>query len=383
MTQKPKSIEKGIKRYKAKDGKETYHVRIKDHRGRWFEQGRFDRLVDARTYKAKLVTLRSQCSDKGDGVNRRKRVSEFWDQWASQCRGSISEGWKLDQDRYWQRFAAEDLGSLRLIDVQTSDIQRILVNAQAAGLGPQSVLHIYNVLHKVFEDAVEIFDYLDHNPVRKRLKPTLSKKLRQFLTPEQLGCLLEASRHHPYGTAVWLSSFSGLRIGEIQALRWNAVKFDPPKIEIRATYQRKVKRIECFPKNREQKAVDMPAPLVDFLAPRSQGKPLDSWVAPNSKGLMLDHDNFGRYLARECERLGLPVISAHELRHSCTELWVRHGATREDISRLLNQKSQSVVDRYMHRTDDRTAAIAKTISLPSFPTSSAINSAPLLRLIRN
>ncbi len=55
---------------------------------------------------------------------------------------------------------------------------------QPLGLGrsEQVVLHVYNTLHKAFEDAIHHFEYLENNPVRRRYKPRVLKRKRTFLT---------------------------------------------------------------------------------------------------------------------------------------------------------------------------------------------------------
>ncbi len=47
------------------------------------------------------------------------------------------------------------------------------------------------------------------------------------------------------------------------------------------------------------------------------------------------------------------------------EIWFRSGATLEDVRRLLNHKSAETTQRYVHKTDDRLIALAKSISMPA------------------
>ncbi len=66
-------------------------------------------------------------------------------------------------------------------------------------------------------------------------------------------------------------------------------------------------------------------------------------------------------LTKICKELSLPRVTAHELRHSCTELYIEAGASAEDIRRLLNQSSLTATARYIHRTDERLTKIAGNI----------------------
>ena len=60
----------------------------------------------------------------------------------------------------------------------------------------------------------------------------------------------------------------------------------------------------------------------------------------------------------------IPKVSPHELRHTCTEIWIQMGASIEDIRRLLNHKSAETTQRYIHRTDDRLMTLANSIEEP-------------------
>ena len=62
-----------------------------------------------------------------------------------------------------------------------------------------------------------------------------------------------------------------------------------------------------------------------------------------------------------CFEAGVEKISPHELRHSCTEIWFQHGATLEDVRRLLGHKNVETTQRYVHKTDDRLIKLAKGI----------------------
>lgn len=53
-------------------------------------------------------------------------------------------------------------------------------------------------------------------------------------------------------------------------------------------------------------------------------------------------------MKRLCREAGVPELSCHGGRHSTSELWQAHGATEEDIGRILMQKSRTTTRKYMH-----------------------------------
>ena len=73
---------------------------------------------------------------------------------------------------------------------------------------------------------------------------------------------------------------------------------------------------------------------------------------------------FWSSVVRLCEEAQIPKVSPHELRHTCTEIWIQMGASIEDIRRLLSHKSAETTQRYIHRTDDRLLSLANSIEEP-------------------
>lgn len=88
---------------------------------------------------------------------------------------------------------------------------------------------------------------------------------------------------------------------------------------------------------------------------------LSPFVVLNQKGGFLAYANYLLGLRRLCDEAGVRRVTPHELRHSCTELYVQAGASAEDIRRLLNQSSLTATARYMHRTDERLSGIAERV----------------------
>lgn len=254
------------------------------------------------------------------------------------------------------------LGPLALEDIRPIHIGALLSEAQERGrLKPQSVLHIYQLLHKMFDDAIEYYEYLDTNPVIKRLRPELKQVERPFLTPVQSWVLLDHVRSHWIGPATWLMTLSGLRIGETQALRWSSVNFSEGYISIRASFDHKMQRINDYPKQGDWGRAPMPAALKEFLQPLSEAKSPDDLVCPGRDGGFHWRGRFGTALSKICKELRLQRVTAHELRHSCTELYIEAGASAEDIRRLLNQSSLTATARYIHRTDERLQRISSQV----------------------
>ncbi len=68
-------------------------------------------------------------------------------------------------------------------------------------------------------------------------------------------------------------------------------------------------------------------------------------------------------LRKYCTEIGVPVIASHGLRHSTSELYIHHGATRDDLRRLFAHSTPAVTDRYVHNRGTNLEKVANVIQL--------------------
>jgi len=363
---KNRIIEPGIKCTTTKAGEKRYEVRIRDGYGRFYPARWFSRLVDAKSYKIHLLGLKDRRQPAHKIRQRQISFNEYWKQWMEECRAGISDGWRKDQQRIGEIYLFPRLGPMPLADIRSRDIGAVIEFARVKGLGPASLRHIYNVMHKCFEDAIEHFEFLDSSPVIRRYCPKVPRTKRKFRHPNEAAQLLNTVRGHWLEPAIMIGLMAGLRPGEIQALTWENVDLEKAEIKIVAAYKRRFLRIEPYPKQKDHGSATIPKPLHDYLKQLSIGKDPKSYVAPGEQGGMLHYHLLHRLLPGLCEKAGVTIVTPHELRDSCTELWVYNGANQLDCGRQLNHANPSTTERYMHRTSDRLTAIGSNFTLPGY-----------------
>lgn len=348
----------------------VYRVRVRDSLNKWFPVKSFEKKSDADRYERDLLSQRDKGGRGGLSSATKMTLLEYWNVWSKECRQGVSEGWKISQDTIFRTQITPWIGRCKISDITSLDIGRLLSKEHDRGYSPQSITHIYNLLHRMFNDAIEHFEVLQHNPVKKRYRPKIPRKERNFFTPEESFHVLEVARTDRVGAAIWIAILGGLRPSEIQALRWESVDFSRMLIVIKSAFNRKIFRLQDHPKQSDWGFAPMNQLLADFLKPLSAGKSPQDFVCQGSgsskcfvKGMMT-YDMFENTLSRICQEAQVKRITPHELRHSCTEIYVQAGASQEDLRRLLNHKSLAATARYMHRTEERLQKIASNIQMP-------------------
>ncbi|MBI4403453.1 MAG: site-specific integrase [Deltaproteobacteria bacterium] len=217
-------------------------------------------------------------------------------------------------------------------------------------------------MKKMFADAIELFQILSTNPVLKKMRSRLSQKEARYLNLEQLKTLLTYVREKPYGLAVWLSAYLGLRVGEVQALRWEDVDLQTGVLHIRRTYSKHESVFRDYPKGRKQHSHQVPQELLYFLKEVQDSATGELVIVP-AGWKMLDYWMYRKVLQQYCEESGVPVIATHGLRHSTSELYQTYGASRDDLRQLFAHSSGSTTERYIHHKSDSLEKVAKVIQL--------------------
>lgn len=226
-------------------------------------------------------------------------------------------------------------------------------------LAPKFYVNLRNLLHAILEWAVHRNPaYLAHNPTKdlERLRLPKAKK-RPHFEPEQLDAILEAAEATPPDdTIIRLAAYSGLRRGELFALKWEDVDWgkgkDGGRIHVRRSiYQGAI----TAPKTEDSdRAVDVPQRLLDdlglyrlmypavgegYLFRAPQGRPLDpdAWHKERMVPIL------------EKAKLRSPLTGLHSLRHSYVSLLIAQG---EDIRYIADQVGHSstrlTADLYAH-----------------------------------
>lgn len=288
---------------------------------------------------------------------------DYFEVWIVGGTSKAAAGWRQDYVRNYGKYVQPVNGGKSLLNVKPADIANVLARAEAMGRGPQTRLHIYNLMHKMFGDAVEDYQILGSNPVKRSYKPVVPKKEALYLTVDDASTLLLHVAGKPCEVAIWLNLYVGMRVGEIQSLRCKDIDLVRGTISINSTYVRKEKRIQDYPKGKEDHTVKMPPELFGLIRNSIRGRQASDFVASASGTKMLSYAPYLRALKKYCVQSGVREVATHGLRHSTSEIYLAHGATRDDLYHLFKHSSLSVTERYMHDKGERVHKIAQVICL--------------------
>src|SRR5215831_11058550 len=122
-------------------------------------------------------------------------------------------------------------GQRRLCDITKMDIQQFVADQFRKGSAWQTVRNAWIVLSSVLDAAAD-YSYLNSNPARGVKFPLQGlRREPKILDADALAKLL-AQLQEPYRSMVMFTVLTGLRVGELLALRWKGVDLTAGTIRI-------------------------------------------------------------------------------------------------------------------------------------------------------
>jgi len=154
-----------------------------------------------------------------------------WLRWAEHerdCKPSTMDGYRGTADRI-----VRQLGHMRIEDVTTQDLERWKATLRCSNRTTQKYLVI---LHGIFRRAMRVWG-LPTNPVANVERPRvrISTDVDAF-SPEEVYALSRAASSCEDSVAFLTAAFTGLRLGELLALRWCDVDFAGEATRVRRSF---------------------------------------------------------------------------------------------------------------------------------------------------
>lgn len=255
------------------------------------------------------------------------------------------------------------IGRHKLARLSATQVEGAYGAMRAKGLSGTSVQLVHGVLRKALHDAMRrgevarnVCDMID--------APRRSTPETRPLTADEAQRLLEAAAGDELEAFYVVALTTGLRLGELQALRWRDLDLDGARLRVTATLAgvRDGAPILAPPKtSRSRREVHLSAVAVDALrqhrarqlAHRLAVGPIwedHGLVFCNGRGRALDANNVReRSFRRLLERAGLPPMRFHELRHAAASLLLAQGVGPKVIAEVLGHADVTVTLRvYAH-----------------------------------
>lgn len=248
-------------------------------------------------------------------------------------------------------FIEPELGSIKLQQLTTSDIQAAV---NIARVSTTTTRYIARVFKGCLKEAVKR-KLIPQNPAENLVLPKPVKKEMTIITEEQLLKLFQANRQHRIYLALVLLFTTGLRRGELLALRWSDINFDRKVFTInRSLVNTANGPIEKTPKTDSSRAtIELTDRLIDLLLEHREKQKKEeqrlNLVFPSKNGRHINPRNFHRLFSEWFKKAGLEPIRVHDSRHTFAALLIDKDINSKVIQELMRHDSiQTTLDQYGH-----------------------------------
>lgn len=262
------------------------------------------------------------------------------------------------------RHMTKHLAKIPLTQLAPVHVERMYATLQrpiedgGTALSSTTVLHIHTCLHKALADAVRIglvaqnVADIVNAPRQRPFEPTI-------WTLKEVRAFLHAARQDRLGPLYIIAAYTGLRSGELRALRWQDVDLEAKRLHVRTALMRG--NVVGQPKTRKgRRSVELSNFAIAALRMQHdmQDKERrilgDEWhesglVFTSAVGTALDSTNLLHAFYRFCDHAGLPRVRIHDLRHLQATLLLIGGINPKVVAdRLGHSRINVTLDTYSH-----------------------------------
>jgi integrase len=233
---------------------------------------------------------------------------------------------------------------------------------QPSGLSARTVLHHHRILRQALEQAVK-WQILVKNPANAVVTPKPKRTEMIALDEKQTALLLKSCEQSRLYIIVLLAVTTGLRRGEVLALRWRDVDFETSTLRVMQSLEETKSTLDFKePKtSKSKRSVELLKTTIDALRKhRAEQNKIRLMLGPayTSKDLVCAKVDGNFFSPKEVTRAfwalvrgikELPNFRLHDLRHSHATQLLRAGVHPKIVSERLGHSTIGItLDIYSH-----------------------------------
>lgn len=254
------------------------------------------------------------------------------------------------------------LGKISLQKLTPQQVQALYAQKLKDGLKPRTVKSIHGLLHKALDDAVK-WNLVSRNVCDIVSQPRAPRREPQLLSLSQAQILLDYVKQSRLEAFLVLAITTGMRRGEILALRWSDVDLIEGHLQVKRTvdYIAHYGFVETEAKTERGRRKIMLAPFVVEMLNAHRSNQMeerykmgDKWVDRNlvfcgSQGNYFIPNYLLKIFKKALTAAGLPRMRVHDLRHSAATILLSMNIHPKVVQELLGHSSINItMDLYSH-----------------------------------
>jgi integrase len=323
--------------------------------------------------------LAKALSERIDGIvydDENTTLGEYLDVWLEgSVFGSVRQSTYDRDTNLVNNHIKPALGGLKLKKVNTAQVQSFYRDRLDAGLSGSTVHKMHDILRRGLAQAMK-WHLIPRNVAETATPPRPAPKEMQALSADEARKLLEAAAEDRLEALYVLAIHTGMRQGELLALRWQDVDLENAVASVRRTLTRSGGKVVFGePKTKKsRRSIRLTPQAVEALRAHLRRQLRDIEILGDryqDQGLVFTTDTGGpinpsnlrqRSFASLLKRAGLPHMRFHDLRHTCATLLLSRGVHPKFVQELLGHATIAItLDTYSHVMPSMGDATAKAM----------------------
>ena len=312
--------------------------------------------------------LQQKLSEAEESPQSEQTFGEYILEWFVNHSSQLEESTQCDYEILIHKYILPALSDVILNTLHRSVFDRFYTNLREIPVGDTQIRYIHRVIHKALQDAVND-RILPFNPCDGAKAPKKQRlhRIHCPLNEEESIQLVTKAMETSLGSLIHLAIKTGMRQGELFALKWEDIDWENQQIHV----QRNLKRVR-----REGKQVRKMGPTktpssdrvilvgektIEVLKLQQQEVELKkmlgkkSWkendlVFPSSIGTPMNQSNMLKKYSVIQQAANLKHIRFHDLRHIAASIMLNHGIPLLTVSYILGHSQPSTtLNMYGHQ----------------------------------
>jgi len=323
--------------------------------------------------------LAKALSDRIDGIvydDENMTLGEYLDVWlGGSVFGSVRQSTYDRDTNLVNNHIKPVLGGLQLKKLNSAQVQSFYRSRLDAGLSGSTVHKMHDILRRSLAQAMK-WHLVPRNVVEAAKPPRPAPKEMKALSADEARRLLEAAVEDRLEALYVLAIHTGMRQGELLALRWQDVDLENAVVSVRRTLTRSGgKVVFSEPKTKKsRRSIRLTPQAVKALRRHLKRQLRDIEILGDryqDQGLVFTTDTGGpinpsnlrqRNFAPLLKQAGLPHMRFHDLRHTCATLLLSRGVHPKFVQELLGHATIAItLDTYSHVLPSMGDATAKAM----------------------
>jgi integrase len=254
-----------------------------------------------------------------------------------------------------------EFDGMLLTDISAEHIERWAWNIECS---PATRAKIIVCVSGIYRRARRVWG-ITYNPVEDLTRPRLRSTFEvDVYTPAEVVALVSAVCSEQDRALFLTGAFTGLRLGELIALRWRDVDLDRCVVRVCGSWSGTELTL---PKSGHVRSVPLAPQVVAVLQQLDRGHALDGLVFPGVEGQYLDRSALRRRYRRAQAAAGLRQLRFHDLRHTFATTMIGRTSVRR-VQEWMGHSDLHSTMKYLHYAprDDEAQLVQEAFGA-SFP----------------